>query len=405
MNALYETGLRINQSYNAILKEEFKKAYIWIKNFDLQILKTYVNFTTTLAVANLILFINLNALGTLLEQRIYESPKLPDQKNRLFNLILIDVFIIGGLSCFFNYTLLKLCYREIPKSILVAYTLTHIFLRQFFHLPVPIKTPPKKFPKEPFTPEKKIEKVLSIPKIQASDPFIKTMINDMRNIIKKPSQYESLEGNQKKALLNVVEKMKEGFASYKGEWDLCHCINLSIQTSFEELLYTYIESGEIIQAKSLFLSDLPCPALMKERTMNPIDEPIEWKTWVLNIHTQTIRNLQAINVPLIVCYSQENLNHLKEDAPDIYTYYQSIKETKKLTDVPLAKRIPDDLLGSIYHFTNAEHKPYFLIIQNLKAKNEETSHQTVKVWLGPATDTKMRSKANEMLNFLKENHK
>lgn len=375
---------------------------------------------TVLIITNLIFFKFINQLAIALEERMNNSPKKLDQMDRKFNLFLINGVIVGGAVLSYNVFLSKLIDYPENKITFAAFTIVAIIAR--WHISSSVSnessTACPNISKTLHHKNKKVEKgnrlTLQVRKeeiektepLKAQKKFIDRLCDEINLVLQNTFNYVNFSQEQKEAQLIFIKEMRRGIAIIEAQADLCLAVNVSVQAAFEKLLSTLLITGDVTEARVLFLSELPCSSLSTPLQKIDNEKKAEWKKWSVDIRTESVRTLKENCGPITVCYSKIDYQALSTQSPNGQLQFNTYEEEKlkktTITDLPLPIAIPKELVGALYLFTDSNGNCYILATQSNQIQNHDTTTKECwKMWLGPASDPQINARAQEMMNFVK----
>ena len=195
---------------------------------------------------------------------------------------------------------------------------------------------------------------------------------------------------------------KHGVAIIEEQSDLCQIVNVSIQAAFEKLLCTMMTRKEIAQVKVLYLSPLPYIPLTTPLQEVDIHRKAEQKQWILDIHTQTVRHLQDMNIPLFVSYSAIHDQAFSDPSSMQFKIYEEEKQKGNIIDLPLMHDIPKEFIGALYLLTDSQKNGYVLATQGVLQQSCEVSKEPWKMWFGEESHPEVGARTRKVIEFVKQ---
>jgi hypothetical protein len=439
MTGIYSIPQSFREGLTTLLRDKYQLISEWrghiVQVWDsfIQEMKNRPNVAfTVFTVANLVFFTFMNNVAWSLERRVNDAPQKLSPCDRRFNYILIDGFLVGSSVLTFNLMLSQLTHHPLNKTTLAAITIGSIVVRYFLHLPVeedneapqlkkdhtsPLddkidepKSSPKNKKNEPIiqTPDKeKLDKAKSAEDVKKQEQakFINEFCKELSLVLKTSFHYVDFTNEQKSAQFAFLEKMKKGVAVIEDEPDLCRAVNVPIQAAFEKLLCTMLISGDVKEAKALFLTGLPCTPLRTPQQDIDIEKTAEWKKWTVDIRTQTVRTLRE-EAKVIVSYSNHDYQALpgQSDKGKVeFDTYEAEKKLENIVDCPLDASIPKELIGAVYFFSDADDHHYILATQGIQIQNHGSAPKECwKMWLGAEESSEAYARLEEVLEFISQ---
>jgi len=243
---------------------------------------------------------------------------------------------------------------------------------------------------------------------QQHQPFINDFCEAIGLYMNHHFNYVQFNEDQVEARKKFLEEMKTGVASIKGDSDLCRGVCVSIQAAIEGLLAQRLRSGELTQVTAYFLTGLPCTPLRTSQQNVDTHQKAEWKSWTVNVRTNTLRELRDGGAKIVVSYCKTEYQDFQKSPnnKEACTTYESEKSNTSIQDCPLNVQIPKDLIGAVYLFTDKQGTTtYQIATQGIQIQHHgEVPEEDWKKWIGvQGTNSPVNQRCQEVLNFIEQN--
>ncbi len=206
--------------------------------------------------------------------------------------------------------------------------------------------------------------------------FIMTFCNEMKESLVKTLAYVNVPTDQRHIIENFLEDLKKGQASFENQEKFSRLVGIAIQITFENLLASKLESGEITSVEVFFLGQLPatsfCHSLKEPKNIN-----LDWEEWLLYQQNKTTRSLREAGASLRMVYSQSHYQTWSEMNKDLVEAYETEKKWTNFYDYPLSTTIPQELLGNFYIFKDKEGNRYQFLTKSVTPHGKELRQSNV----------------------------
>lgn len=374
-----------------------------IKNFTLNATQQSLIQKTSCIALHFFVLKKTNDLAHYLEKRLSQLPKKLNHESRIFNEILINVVVVGGLFFLYQHVLSTLLNEPLNKNTLTAATAIVILVRWFF-FSTPIETETSlKNEKASFHHPRSNLRPYSI-----QNTFIHDFCKEISSTLQQTFKYVKFSEKERAAQEKFLKEMSNGSAILQGDRDFCTTVCISIQAAFEKYLLTSLSFGfkYNLKAKAIFLSELPCEPLRLCLKQIKVDGDYEAKKWRKEIRTETLRDLQEVGLDVFICYHAADYDTLlfgEDDAKLEHQTYQKEKNERAITDIPLSSPIPKELRGALYFLENSDGEHYTFMTQDIQtsADANQTPQTSWTVLFGPSNDGEIKARTDQILRFIK----
>lgn len=235
------------------------------------------------------------------------------------------------------------------------------------------------------------------------------ILNKIKYTIDHLDDLESFkqENFNKTKLLELVDQLqKESYVELFGEDSEIRPLLVSLQALFEEVLSEQLKKTVSLLAGIIIGDTPPTPLYFSDNlsqnslpptiiSHTPSLSTIKIRSKILNEYLQRGGILYAL-------YTRNGYNSLnvneKEEYQKIIAKYSTNLISRELT----TEKIPSDLIGAIYYFSNNDLKTYAFAIEMPQASNPNKK-SSFKLYCGEITNSIIEERMNQIMQFINTN--
>jgi hypothetical protein len=262
----------------------------------------------------------------------YSLERHSEDRNRELNKtgLIVKGLGFGGAALIFNIILSKVTHDPLNKVALTAITIAVIAARLLL---LSLCSKMKRFQQQ---------------------NFMREFCNEIARYFEKSGEfaYVKFDDTQRANIQKFISQMTAGSAIIQDQSDICRATCTSIQAAFERILARKLKSGELKVVQVLFLNLLPCAPLRNTYKAIDATKSTEWKQWIVDIRTQTVRELRDAGAKLMISYSESHYQEFsaKNENEAECRVYALEKENENICEFPLQIEIAPEMRGTVYKF-------------------------------------------------------